>query len=121
MEKNSKINVVEGMFMLILAVIADVSGVAGIAGLAIPLVGVMFPIIAWFCGIAIWLILLFWLNMKGVSVKWLLGGGIGELIPILNALPFYTLAIIATIVEDNLPPKAKEAVGKATKFTKPIK
>ena len=118
MNKDSKINVVEGMFMLILAGSADAVEALGTAGLAIPLIGPALPIAAWFYGLIISAILLFWLIMKGVSVGWMLGGSGIELIPMINSLPARTSAMIATIIEDNLPPKAKEVVGKATKVTK---
>lgn len=121
MGKDSKINTAEKVFMLLLAGSADAAEALGTAGLAIPLIGPALPIAAWFYGFIISAILLFWLTMKGVSVGWMLGGSGIELMPMINSLPARTAAMIATIVEDGLPPKAKEAVGKLTKPTKIIK
>ena len=79
-----------------------------------PIVGQMLLVAAWFYGWAIWLLFLFWLKMKEVDIKWMLWGGIGELMPFLNGLPFFTMAVAAIIIKENLDlaKKLEKVAGK---------
>lgn len=120
MNKDSKIDIVSGLFMFILVGLADAADAMAIMAVAVPIVGWGMPFFAWFFGFAVSAIMLFWLYNTGVSIKWFLSGSGIELIPGLNSLPIRTGALIATIIEDNLPAPAKELVGKATKAIKPI-
>ena len=83
-------------------------------GAPLPIIGPALPFASWFYGLAISGIILFWLIMKGVSVRWFLGGSGIELIPLINALPFKTAALLATFMEDSLPEEGKAVVGVAT-------
>ena len=114
MEREPKISIVERIPMAIIVIIADVAEALAVLGIAIPVIGQALPVIAWFYGFTISAIIIFWLTMKGVSVKWFLGGSGIELIPILNGLPLRIAALLATFLEDSLPEKAKAVVGVAT-------
>ncbi|MEK9170689.1 MAG: hypothetical protein AAB674_03540 [Patescibacteria group bacterium] len=103
----SKFTVIEIILMLILTLSSDAAEALGTLGLAIPAIGPIFPIVAWFYGQTISAIIIFWLIMKGVSFNWFLGGSGIELIPILNTLPARTIALIITIAEDKFPPLKK--------------
>ena len=72
MDEKSKLNIVDGIIMGILCVSADAADILAALGIAIPVIGPALPIIAWFYGLAISGMLIFWLIMKGVSVRWFL-------------------------------------------------
>ena len=120
MGKGSKIDIVSGLFMFILVGLADAADAAALLSVTIPIIGWGMPIFAWFLGLSVSAIMLFWLYNIGVGIKWFLGGSGIELIPGLSSLPVRTAALIATIIEDNLPTPAKELVGKTAKIIKPI-
>ena len=103
MDEKSKLNIVDGIIMGILCVSADAADILAALGIAIPVIGPALPIIAWFYGLAISGMLIFWLIMKGVSVRWFLWGSGLELIPLVNGLPARTGALIATLAENKLP------------------
>ena len=107
--------------MGILVASADGAEALAVFGLAIPAVGEALSVIAWFYGLIISGIILFWFIMKRISIKWFLGGSGIDLIPILNGLPVRSAALIATFIEDSLPEQAKAAVGAITKPKLPIK
>ena len=117
---NSKISIVEAVFMIILVVGADAVAGFGTLGNGIPVIGQMLWLVGWLTNIVVWAILMFWLTMKGVSTSLLLGSGAIEAIPILNALPALTAATIAIIIKENLPENIKRTVEKAEKVTRPI-
>ena len=119
--KDSKINTVDKIIMGILVASADGAEALAVFGLAIPVVGEALSVIAWFYGLIISGIILFWFIMKRISIKWFLGGSGIDLIPILNGLPVRSAALIATFIEDSLPEQAKAAVGAITKPKLPIK
>lgn len=122
MKKESKIDMVSGLFMFLMVIAVDTAEAAAIALVALPIIGQVLPFFAWFFGLAISAILVFWLYNIGVSIKWFLPGSGLELIPGLNGLPLRTVALILTFIEDRLPAAPiKEAVGKATKTVKPTK
>ena len=121
MEKDSKINTVDKIIMGILVASADGAEALAVFGLAIPVVGEALSVLAWFYGLIISGIMLFWLIMKGVSVKWFLGGSCIDLNPGINSLTARSAALLATFVEDALPPQAKAVVGAVTKPGLPIK
>lgn len=114
MKNDSKINTLDKVTMLILVVSADVAEILAALGMALPGVGPVLPVLAWFYGFTISAFIIFWLIMKGVSVKWFLGGTGLELIPVLNSLPGRTAAILATFAEDSgiLKSPAKAILGK---------
>ncbi len=114
MNKNSKINTVDKVMMSILVVSADTGEILADLGIAIPVIGPVLPAIAWFYGFTISIIMIFWLIMKGVSIKWFLGGSGIDLIPVINGLPAKSAALLATFIEDSLPEKAKSAPGAVT-------
>ncbi len=115
MAKNSKIDIVQKVLMLVVVASADIAEFLAVLGISIPIIGPVLPMLAWFYGFTVSAIIYFWLIMIGVSIKWFLGGSGLELIPVLNALPFRSAAIIATLIEDELPEKAKKMVHKAIK------
>jgi hypothetical protein len=114
MQKKSKINIVEKILMLMIVATAEVADFFATLGAPLPIIGPALPFASWFYGLAISGIILFWLIMKGVSIRWFLGGSGIELIPLINALPFKTAALIATFAEDALPEEGKAALGVAT-------
>lgn len=114
MEEKSKINTVDKVIMLILAASADIGEILAALGVALPGIGPALPVIAWFYGFTISVILVFWLIMKGVSVRWFLSGSLIDLIPLLNILPIRTAAILATFLEDSLPGPLKTVFKAAT-------
>ncbi len=114
MNKEPKISIVEMIPMVIIVLTADIAEILATAGIALPVIGPALPVIAWFYGFTVSAIIIFWLIMKGVSVKWFLGGSGVELIPVLNSLPARTAALAATFIEDSLPEKAKGALGAVT-------
>lgn len=99
----SKITAVDKVFMFILVGIADAADALGSALIPIPIIGPAMPIVTGFFGATISAIMLFWLYNKGVSTKWFWGGSGLELIPVINALPLRTGALIMTIIEDKVP------------------
>ena len=107
MGKKSKLNVVDGVIMGILVGSADAVETLTTLGLALPIIGPALPIIAWFYGFIISAIITSWLYTKGISIKWFLGGSSLDLIPLVNAVPAKTAALIATFIEDGLPEKTK--------------
>lgn len=111
MNKEPKISIVERIPMAIIVITADIAEALAVLGIALPVIGPALPVIAWFYGFTVSAIIIFWLTMKGVSVKWFLGGSGIELIPILNGLPLRIAALLATFLEDSLPEKAKGAFG----------
>ena len=120
MSKGSKIDIVSGLFMFMLVGIADAADAAALLVAAVPIIGWGMPIFAWFFGLAISAILVFWLYNIGVSIKWFLPGSGIELIPGLNGLPLRTIALILTFIEDKLPiAPTKEIIGKADKTVRP--
>ena len=100
MEKKPELNTVDFILMLMLTLSADVADILAALGVAIPIIGLALPLIAWFYGLIIFGILIFWLIMKGVGIKWFLWGSGLELIPLLNSLPARTAALIATFTEN---------------------
>lgn len=113
MEKKSKINIVEVVLMGILVVSADAAeALAAMA--ASTAIGAILTPIAWLYGAGIMAIVLFWLIIKGVGIKWFLGGSGLDLIPFINAVPFRSAAFIMTVVMDRMPEKAKAVVGAVT-------
>jgi hypothetical protein len=58
--------------------------------------------------------MIFWLIMKGVGIRWFLGGSGIELVPFLNGLPARSAALLATFIEDSGPSEVKAALGAAT-------
>lgn len=120
MNKNSKIGIVDSVIMLLLCGSSDAAEALADLGIAIPVVGPIFPVVAWFYGFIISAFMLFWLTMKGVSTKWFLGGTGIELIPLVNALPARTAAIIVTIIQENLPEKIKKVTEVASKPAGPV-
>ena len=122
MSNNSKINTVETDFMFILVLSADAAEFLATLAIAIPVIGQILPAMAWFYGTAVIMpIIFFWLWFKGVSIRWFLGGSSFEIFPMLNSLPFRTVAIAATIIEDSLPAPIKKVAQMATAPTKAIK
>lgn len=113
MAKESKISLVEKIIMVQLAVIADVTEALAALGIAIPVIGPALPMIAFFIGLSISAILIFWLIMKGVQPRWFLAGSGIELIPIINALPTRIAALAITFIEDSGPPIVKQAIKTA--------
>ena len=57
--------------------------------------------------------LYFWATLKGVPSSWIIAGDVLELVPFVNALPFYTVAMATTIYLDRHPKEA-EAVQKVS-------
>ena len=100
----------------ILIVMTDILEILAAFGIAIPVIGPALPFIAGIYGFIISAFVIFWLIMKGVSIKWFLGGSGIEFIPIVNGLPFRTAAFIATIIEDHLPEQAKQLTKPASKI-----
>lgn len=113
-EGAKKINTVQALGLITVAVMFDLAGlVLNLIGL-IPIIG---QLIAWPVSIlvnivgiivfAVWYFLLGfgWTNPKRLAAMF--GGGLIELIPVLNALPGFTLAAIVTIVTV----KAEETLG----------
>lgn len=100
--------------MLILVVSADAAEILAALGVALPGIGPALPVLAWFYGFTISAFIIFWLIMKGVSIKWFLGGSGLELIPILSSLPGRTAAMLATFAEDSdyLSSPTKVVLGK---------
>ncbi|MBU6141789.1 hypothetical protein KGO95_01550 [Patescibacteria group bacterium] len=120
MNKNAKIGIIDAIIMTLLCISADAAQIIADLSIAIPVVGEVLPLAAWAYGLAISGIVLFWLIMKGVSTKWFLGGAGIDLIPFVNILPGTTAAIIATIIEDNLPEKTKAVTSLVSKAVNPL-
>lgn len=99
--------------MGILVVSADAAEALAVLGISIPYIGAILPVIAIFYGFTISAIIIFWLIMKKVSVKWFLPGSGIEMIPVVNSLPVRIGALVATFLEDSLPEKTKAVVGMA--------
>jgi hypothetical protein len=114
MGSNSKITLIEKLLMAILVGSADLADYLAILGTPLMPIGPALPFISWFYGFTISVIMIFWLIMKGVSIRWFLGGSGIELVPFLNGLPARSGALLATFVEDSAPPAVKTALGAAT-------
>ncbi len=115
MDKNSKIGLVEIVGFGILVLMTDLIEILATFGVVIPVIGPALPFMAGIYGFIISAFVIFWLIMKGVSIKWFLGGSGLEFIPLINALPFRTAAFIATIIEDHLPEEAKKLTSQLSK------
>ena len=90
-----KINLAEAMFMV------AVCGLADLAEFFITVflldLGGAGEFIKWPIDLVIWPIMAIWLKMKGVRQTWFTVGSLIELIPVADAFPTRTIAIIATI------------------------
>ncbi len=120
MNKNSKIGIVDSIIMILLCATADAAETVANLSIAVPIIGQILPFLAWFYGFTISAFMVFWLIMKGVSTSFFLGGSGIELIPFVNILPARTGAIIATIIQENLPEKTKKLTSAVTKGINPV-
>jgi len=100
----SKISNTKAVFMIVVAVLFDLAGIVFDLLHFIPAVGnVAAIILTTLLDILAWLVFYVWFKMNGVSFAnpkralSLNGGFILELIPILNALPAWTLAVVLII------------------------
>lgn len=105
-----KIDSMEAFFMISLCLVFDI--VDFLATFLDGFFGVG-EIIKFFVNIVASTTMFLWAMMKEVNPFWLLAGGGAELVPIVNALPLRTGAIIRTVWLDRHPQQA-ELVAKAT-------
>lgn len=110
--EGNKICIVERILMLLLVITADVADFLGTSSLAIPFLGEAISLGTTILGFIISAIIIFWLIMKGVGIRWFLGGSGIELIPVINAIPARTAAVLMTFFEDSF----SEAVKKFEKI-----
>lgn len=101
--EGNKIDIVERIIMVILVLTADSLEFIGTFCLGIPFIGQTLFFMAMFFSFMIFGIILLWLIMKKVSIRWFLGGSGIDFIPIISAMPTKTAAIIATLIEDSYP------------------
>jgi len=100
-QQQKKISLPEAILMIMICGLADLFELIATFVEAVPVIGQILLFIKWFVAIFSWLAIQFWLIMKGVSIRWFLGGSGIELIPIVNALPVRLAALAMTLIEDN--------------------
>ena len=116
----TKISILQVSLLITVAGIVDLVQ-AGVNLLHfIPVVGnALAAIITAFVTVFVWLVFFVWLKMLGVSLispkkaLTFAGGGLFELIPALNALPGWTLAIVLTIIWEKKDEILPAAVSKS--------
>ncbi len=108
MADEKKISTIDVLLMVMVAVSADIAEIILDAS-ALNDFGLM--AIADFT-------LVFWLKMKGAKVGWVIGGGIIELIPGIDALPTRTIVLIIAIYVANHPNKLTDTAEKMTSGAK---
>ncbi|MEK7555555.1 MAG: hypothetical protein AAB516_01915 [Patescibacteria group bacterium] len=108
MDEEKKISLPEIILMVLIVGVADIFGI--IAGLVvgIPAIGQILIIVSLFISIIVWLIVQFWLIMKGVNGWWYGGGSLVDIISG-GSLPLQTPTLIVTIFIANNPKLSKVA------------
>ncbi len=125
MDDQKKISLVETIFMVMVAGLADAFELIATFAEAVPVIGQILLFMKWIVAICVWLILQFWLIMKGIKGMWFLAGSLLDAIAnfLMLDIPFgKTASIILTIYLANHPKTAKVAqvaTGKVTSMAKP--
>ena len=90
-----KVGLAESMFMVAICGLADLFEFV-ITVILLDFAGAG-EFMKYFIDIVVWPIMAIWLKMKGVRQTWFTVGSLIELIPVADAFPTRTIAIIATI------------------------
>lgn len=112
MEEEKKISLVETIFMVMVAGLADIFELVATVATPVPVVGQILLFFKWIVSICTWLILQFWLIMKGIRGMWFLSGSLLDAIAnfLMLDIPFgKTVSIILTIYLANHPKTAQMA------------
>lgn len=112
MEESPKISLVETILMLMITGSVDFFELTATMLVGVPVIGQTLLVIRWFVAGGCWLIIQFWLIMKGIKGLWFLSGslldGVANFIGL--DIPFgKTASLMATIHLANHPKIAKVA------------
>jgi len=124
-EQKNKIGLPETILMVMIVGSADLFELAATPVQIVPVVGQIFLFIKPFVSISVWVIVKFWLIMKGIRGLWFLAGGLSDTVANFFAvdIPFgKTAAVILTIYLANHPKATKVAqvaTGKIGSIAKP--
>ena len=105
-EAGPKISLVEIILMTMITGSADIFELFATLLVAVPVIGQILLIIKWFVALIAWLIIQFWLTMKGLKGLWFLGGSVLDAVANFVGLdlPFgKTASLMATIYLANHP------------------
>ena len=105
-EEGPKIGLVEAILMLMITISADLFELIATLLVTVPVIGQILLVIKWFVAGGCWLIIQFWLIMKGLKGVWFLSGSLLDGVANFVGLdvPFgKTAAIITTIYLANHP------------------
>ena len=112
MEQGQKISLVEIILMNMIVIPADLFELVATPCAVIPIIGQILLVLKWIVAGTSWLIIQFWLIMKGLKGLWFLGGGLLDGIANFLAIdiPFgKTASLNLTIYLDNHPKIAQVA------------
>jgi hypothetical protein len=123
MEEGPRISLAEGILMVTITATADLFEIIATLTEPIPVIGQILYIIKCFTNILNWIIIQFWLIMKGIRGLWFLGGSLIDIVANLLALdiPFgKTITLLLTIYLVNHPKtkviKVAKIAGQITKM-----
>ncbi|HEY4496859.1 MAG TPA: hypothetical protein VI432_01795 [Candidatus Paceibacterota bacterium] len=105
-DQDKKISLVEIILMLMITITADVVELI----LTLFVAGIVVNILI---NIPVWLVIQFWLIMRGIRGLSYTAGSMVEFVPIINALPLRTASMLITIYLANHPGAAKLASPKS--------
>lgn len=127
MEGNPKISLVETILMTMITGSADLFELIATLLIAVPVIGQILLVVKWFVAFSAWLIIQFWLTMKGLKGLWFLSGSALDTIANFVGLdiPFgKTASLMTTIYLANHPKTTQVAAvagGKTGAATGKIK
>ena len=73
-EQGPRISLVETILMTMITGSADIFELIATLLIAVPVIGQILLVIKWFVAFSVWLIIQFWLIMKGLRGLWFLSG-----------------------------------------------
>ena len=98
-QSSGKISSIEAIFMLLIVIAADLFEMFVAAMVAVPIIGWALIAANVFVSLFVWLIIQFWLIMKGVPGWWFVAGGALDVIPLLSSLPCKTAAMARIVIK----------------------
>ena len=107
MEQQPKISTPEAVLILMVTAIADLISII--------------PLMNWLVSVIMFPVTQFYLRLKGIKGMYMLIGNVIEVIPVLSALPGYTVAMAITIYVDRHPQIAAKIQKTASSKSPAIK
>lgn len=84
--------------MILIVVLYEIFEVVAGLGTSLPIIGPALILVNFLGDWIIWLIIQFWLIMKGEKGLWFLAGSAAEMIPLIDILPIRTITLLITIL-----------------------